>query len=158
MTKMLRGAVAALLALLLPALCACGGGGGKKQGTVQQIYDDIAAGADLPAMMTVRDQVIMDTWGVDVADCDQYLFMIYDGDEMLTDEIALVVAKDADAADAIEEKLKTRLERKSDESAGYLPEQYEIAKKGKVLRDGLRVALLVSRDIDNVLKVYEQYE
>lgn len=158
--KRMKKTIALLLALSMALLCAaCAQSGGqKKEGSVQQTYEDIAANANLPPMMQVQDDLVMETYGIDLADCGEALFMVYDGDDMLADEIVLIVAKDEAAAGRVKEKLDARMQYKADENEGYLPDQYEIVKEGKVLQDGLRLALLISRDINAVMKVYNQYQ
>ncbi len=83
--------------------------------------------------------------GVSSADMLQFAG-VYTGVGILADEIILIQAKDAEAADRIEAGVKERYEKKCAEMKDYLPAEYDKLLASTVLRKGNYVALLVSSE------------
>ncbi|MDO5111972.1 MAG: DUF4358 domain-containing protein [Clostridia bacterium] len=99
----------------------------------------------LPEMMEIPEDMILDYYGIEPADYTASLVRI-SVDNMLADEIVLMEGVDDAAADRIEAMLNERLQAKADEAESYSPEQFAIIEKCAVVRDGQSVALLVSAD------------
>lgn len=107
-------------------------------------------------MMRVPDDMLLDFYGIDPADFSDGVFYI-SVDNLKADEFDIVKATGDDAAKRLEELLKNRLRVKYDEADGYSPEQAEIIKKSGVLRNGLYVALICSKDFDSLSSEYRDH-
>jgi len=158
--------ITALLCCLLMALslCACSEVGSKPpeasestaQGgkPLQEIYDKMAASTEMPEMMSVPDDMLMDYYGIDKNDCEELVVSIC-VNSLRADEVVLCRAKDADAAARIEQKLQARLKAKADEAEGYSPEQYAIIIECEVLADGNNVAMIVAPEAKGMVEIYK---
>ena len=149
----------ALLLALCLLLSGCGAKdapSGKKAGTAADIYAAMAAKGVLPAMLPLEGEELFDLVGLDPADCAEITYMIAENG-LAADEIALLTAVDSAAADRCEAVLRSRVEARSAEFEGYLPEQYAVMKNAVLLRDGLRLALIVSPEAQALKAVYGEY-
>lgn len=68
---------------------------------------------------------------------------------------AVFAAKDDDSAKTIEARLNDFLSYRRQEMRDYLPEQYAVLQRAVLRRDGLNVALLVTKDIDKLGQAYQ---
>ena len=76
---------------------------------------------------------------------------------MAPDQIILIRAKGENAAAVIEEKLDSWLAYQEEGSRMYLTEYMPLFQAGVVRRDGLTVSLIVSDQVEEIVKVYQQF-
>ena len=135
-----------LSACLLATLTACGGGEEKSM-DMANTYEKLAQAVELPDMLELPEDLILDLCGINAEDVNQCRVVICE-DSLRTDEIWLVEAKDEERAKAVEALAQNRLKAKAEESITYSPEQYAVVEKAQLIRTGRFVALLVSPDAE----------
>ena len=144
--KKMKRIMAGLLSLLLVfSLAACSGGEDKAsfQMDVQEVYQQLIALPDMPAM------------GLDYSKCVQALTAIC-AVNIQADEIWLVEAKDGSSAAEIEELARSRVQQRMEEFKGYSPEQYQVLESAAILREGNYVVLLVSQDTEALKAAFDK--
>ena len=128
--------------LLLAGLAACGQEKAPAP-DMEERYAAIQKTEGAPDMVVVPPKKCAALYGIDPEDCAQQLVAICQN-SLLADEYWLIEAVDADAADRIEALARTRLEQKEAELRNYAPEQYEVVRQARLLRQDCCVILLVS--------------
>ena len=71
------------------------------------------------------------------------------------DEIIIVRSWDEETAGSIQELLEKRLDYKQESGQLYLTEYQPILQAGIVRRDGLTVSLIVSDQVEDIMRVYD---
>ena len=157
MKMMKRFAAAALSLLLVPGLAACSGGDEKAdfEMDVQQVYEELTALPDMPAMIELPEDKALDFLGLDYSKCSQAVTAI-SAMNIQADEIWLVEAKDASAAAEIEELARARVEQRMEEFKNYAPDQYQVLENAAILREGNYVVLLASQDIESLKDAFNK--
>ena len=110
----------------------------------------------LPEMLELDAGLMLDYCGIKEADVTAAKVLIC-ADSLRTDEIWLIQAKDAAAADTIVKLAEKRLTKKGEASITYSPEQYAVVEKAELLRQGNFVALIVSPDVAPMADAFRQY-
>ena len=139
-----------LICTLLAVVCmfslfACGSGAEStaKDIDINAVKEQIIADLSMDGAMDLAPARLLALYGIDEADiAESACFVTMDG--IFPDEIVMIKATDADAADRIEAKLNTRLDEIKVQSQSYDPENYAIAQECKVLREGNIVAMFMS--------------
>lgn len=148
-----------LSVLMLVSLAACGGESGSGNAAsldVTAAYEKLTQAATLPEMLELDAGLMLDYCGIKEADVTAAKVLIC-ADSLRTDEIWLIQAKDAAAADTIVKLAEKRLTKKGEESITYSPEQYAVVEKAELLRQGNFVALIVSPDVAPMADAFRQY-
>ncbi len=149
-----------LASLMLLGLCACAPAEETpdtpaKELNMETVYENLQKAADLPEMLQLDESLMLDYCGIRAEDVKQAVVVIC-ADSLRTDELWLIEAKDADAAETIAELAKSRLKKKGEESITYSPEQYAVVEKAKLLQTGNYIALLVSPDVAALESAFRQ--
>lgn len=110
---------------------------------VEDIYTRLGELINLPAMIRLDSGMMLDYCGIQPAKVKQAYVAICE-DSLRTDEIWMLEATDAAAAQELIKLAETRLSRKGEESKTYSPEQYAVVEKAVILQNGNHVILLVS--------------
>lgn len=154
--KVFKRFTAGLLSLLLIfGLAACSGGNESAfEMDVQEVYEQLIALPDMPAMIELPEDKALDFLGLDYSKCVQALAAIC-AVNIQADEIWLVEAKDGSAAE-IEELARSRVEQRMEEFKGYSPEQYKVLEGAAILREGNYVVLLVSQDTEALKAAFDK--
>ena len=157
MKRMKRYTAALLSLLLVLGLAACSGGGDKGafEMDVQQVYEELTALPDMPAMIVLPEDKALDFLGLDMSQCVQAVAAI-SAMNIQADEIWLVEAKDGSAAAEIEELARTRVEQRMEEFKNYAPDQYQVLENAAILREGNYVVLLASQDIEALKAAFDK--
>lgn len=158
MKMMKRFAAAALSLLLVPGLAACSGGGDEKadfEMDVQQVYEELTALPDMPALIVLPEDKALDFLGLDYSKCVQAVAAI-SAMNIQADEIWLVEAKDGSSAAQIEELARARVEQRMEEFKNYAPDQYQVLENAAILREENYVVLLVSQDIETLKSAFDK--
>ena len=147
---------------LMTSLCACGSNESEKENKdsvdknvvktvdIDKVYADCAE--VMPEMIALDADMMLNYCGIKAEDCKKSLVYIC-SDSLLTDEIWLIEATDAEALANISDLAEKRLEAKGEESITYSPVQYEVVQKAKTVTVGNYFALLVSPDVDQLEKI-----
>lgn len=112
---------------------------------VKAIYD--ACKAQMPEMIDLDADMMLDYCGIRAEDCvSAYVAICADG--LLTDEIWIIEAANAEALQNLLDMCDARLEAKAEESETYSPKQYAVVQDAVVLTSRNYLAVLVSPDVD----------
>ncbi len=155
--KRTKRITAALLSLLLVlGLAACSGGDKADfEMDVEQVYEELAALPDMPALIVLPEDKALDFLGLDYSQCLQAVTAI-SAMNIQADEIWLVEAKDSSAAAEIEELARSRVEQRMQEFKNYAPDQYQVLENAAILREGNYVVLLASQDIETLKAAFDK--
>ena len=118
-------------------------------GTYEKLQEAVA----IPEMLELGEDLMLDYCGIKSETVNQAIVAIC-ADSLRTDEIWLIEAKDASAAEEIVKLAEKRLQKKGEESITYSPEQYAVVEKAELIQAGRFVALLVSPDSAELAKVF----
>ena len=151
---MKRFFVLILSAVMVFSLCACGQGPAaeSKQADLKALYESCTG--KMTPMMMVEGDTRSDFMGIEEADCTQ-VYTAFAEDGLLTDELWLVEAKDAEAFERLKTLAQNRMKAKAEETESYSPEQYQVVQQGVILENGLYLALIVSPNVDQVKTCWE---
>lgn len=147
----------ALLAALCLAAALGGCGAPKKSAPLSSVYEAMQAANVLPEMVPLDAQTAMALLGLDTAQCKECALYI-SADGLLADEVLLVRAANQEEAKAMQALLAERLQFKAEEARAYSPQQYAIIQQGKLLHNGLSLALIVSPKADELEKIYQTFD
>ena len=120
------------LALML--LCVAGCGEQAASLDMNTLYGDLTAAVEMPQMLELNEGLMLDYCGIQAADVKQARVLIC-ADSLRTDEIWLLEATDANAADRLAALAEKRLGKKGEESITYSPEQYKVVQKAQLIRE-----------------------
>ncbi len=137
------------LLLLLLALPGCGR---KAAPDLERVLEDITAAAELPPMNRLSDKRMLDHCGIDAASTPQAIVLV-SRDGMLCDEIWLTESADEEAAGKIQAAAETRTAQLCRELKDYLPEQYAVAEKARIVRKGTVTALFIGPEAETMEKI-----
>lgn len=141
-----------IIALLLAAmllLTACGGNTEEKKLNdvdVQTLYTQLE-GLGLPKMVDVGPDMMLSLYGIEAADVKQAKVAISD-DGLRADEVWLLEAVSAEAAQRLKSLVDSRIQQKDDESITYSPEQNAIVKRSYTAVEGSYVFFICSPEVD----------
>lgn len=156
--KKMKRIMAGLLSLLLVfSLAACSGGDDKAsfRMDVQEVYQQLIALPDMPAMIELPEDKALDFLGLDMSQCVQAVAAI-SAMNIQADEIWLVEAKDSSAAAEIEELARSRVQQRMEEFKNYAPDQYQVLESAAILREGNYVVLLVSQNTEALKAAFDK--
>ncbi|MBR5133973.1 MAG: DUF4358 domain-containing protein [Clostridia bacterium] len=150
-----------LCGLMLFAFSACGETETPKQNeevvkdvSVQAIQDKIVADLGLGSVNAMKTKALTNGLGITEESIKATASFYADG-EVFDEEIYLIEATDAAAADDVEAKLNTRLESLRSQAANYSAESKAILDECDVLRKGNYVALFFSTKRAEMEKIFE---
>ncbi len=132
-----------VLILALLTLCACGGEAARafEPTGAQDLLDSGAFSEELEA---IDAAVACSLYGIDpdtVTDCT-----VYGSTGATAEELAVFVCADEDAAQAVEDRLTTRVADRTADMTGYMPKEVLKLTEAVVERRGKSVLLVVAND------------
>ena len=140
-----------LILILMTGVTACADA--KVEMDMQAVYEDICTTVQVPDMLTLNESLMLDYCGIRAEDVVQAVVVIC-ADSLRTDELWLLEAKDATAAQKLIDLAQKRLTKKGEESITYSPAQYAVVEKAQLLQEGNCIALLVSPDSEAMAQVF----
>ena len=120
---------------------------------LEGVYQQFQEKLSLPEMAAVSEKRRDAILGIAPEDCLQAVTVLC-GDSVRADEIWMIEAADDAAADRIAELAQVRLDQRAQEMENYLPDQYQIVKQAKIVREGRFVGLFVSPDADAMEELF----
>ena len=143
-----------LIVVMVFALCSCGAKGTPaKDVELQSLYDSFAG--SLPDMLVLDDAMRLNLLGVKDEYCDQVICSVV-GFSLQADEIWLIEAADEDSLATLKTLAENRLRAKMEEASFYSPDQYAICEDGRIITEGLYLALIVSPDADTFETAFKE--
>lgn len=149
-----------LAVLMIVSLTACGNSSDESESAsvrdnidIKGIKDTIISELSIEGAYDMDEAMLLNMYGIEeawVEECACFTTM----DGVFPDEIIMVKAADKDAADKVQEKLNTRLEAVLTQSQNYDAENYAIAQKCKVIREGQVVALFISANHETMQEIF----
>lgn len=122
-----------------------------------ELFDTILADVELPEMVDTTDTDLEALTGIGPDSYDGAVcYRLYEG--TAPDEIIIVQGKDNETAEKAQELLEKRLEYKQESGQLYLTEYQPMLQAGIVRRDGLTVSLIVSGQVEEILRLYDGLE
>ena len=125
-----------------------------KQLTLSETYTAITKDADMPEMMRIDEDMLLDLYGIQAEQYKQvevYLCV----NSLRADEIWLIEATDADALAKLKTLAENRLTAKDEESVTYSPEQNAIVKKAHLQSYGNYLVMIVSPDVETITAAFK---
>lgn len=162
-TRALRAALLCLMLSVLVSSCAPppipppapGTPPMEKPDTLEGVFRLMAGTGFLGGMTPVPDAMIAETYGIADAWMSEYVFMVAQ-DVNLADEIILIRAMDEASAELILSRLSARLAQKETAAMESSPEQYALILDARLIHHGRDLALIVSAEADQLVKLYEE--
>ena len=109
----------------------------------------------LPDMVPVPENLVPSAYGIGLALANDAVFMVAQ-DPLRADEIILITAANESSANHIQARLKARLAQKETAATGQDPAQYAMILNAHIIRDGVKLALIISPDADQLMRIYEE--
>jgi hypothetical protein len=128
--------------------------GGPKELVLSEVYTKIISGVEMPDMMPVDADIMLDMFGIQAAQCKQaqvYLCV----NSLRADEIWLIEATDEAALAQLKQMAQNRLTAKDEESVTYSPEQNAIVKKAHLETYGNYLVMIVSPDVETIAAAFK---
>lgn len=160
----MKKTISLLIALFIAfSFAACSSGDGE------QSQGNDAVAVDLAAVKTkmieelspadpidLQTDALLDLYGIAAEDVEESAcYTTMDG--VFPEEVIMVKAKDADALARIEEKMNTRVDAVKVQSQNYDAENYAIAQKCEVQKNGNYIAMFLSPDYDALTEIFNSY-
>jgi len=120
------------------------------------IKEEIVASIGAEGGLDFNDNSIKALYGIEASDMKQCTgFSVMAG--TFPHEVVMIEAANDEAAKRIEAAFSNKIETFTQQSKNYDAENYALAKKCKVQRDGMYFAMFLSPDYDSILTVYRKY-
>ena len=157
MKKYLKLSVVLLSLILSISLCSCNVAlVPDEQPLVKEIVSEIQKQCELPIMEEVSEYQLGHFYNIDKTDV-AYFSALVSTDSMSKDEIILIEALTESEANAIRDRLNEHYDNLLSETKEYLPDEYEIIRNCKVVKDGIYIRLFISKDADKMENIYNSY-
>lgn len=148
----MRKYLAAPLILVL-LLSGCGARA-KELPAPAELFAAIRAQVELPEMIDTAEADLEALTGIGPDSYENAVcYRLYEG--TAPDEIIIVRSRDEEAAGSIQALLEKRLDYKRQSGQLYLTEYQPMLQAGVVRRDGLTVSLIVSAQVQEILRIYD---
>lgn len=148
--------------MMLLSLAACGGGdnttgateptgssGAPKLSDVNEIYSAMTEGVQMPEMITLDSELMLDICGIKPADCKQGVVYLC-SNSLQADEIWVLEAASGDAVSALKTAAQNRLNQKDAESVTYSPEQNKVVKAARIIQMGNYLVMICSPSVETL--------
>ena len=124
--------------------------------TLAQIQNEIKSAVSASGAMDLDADAISSLYGIETSDMVQAVgFVVMEG--TFPHEAVMVEAKNADAAVRVETLLKAKHTSFVEQSRGYDAENYALAQKCKVVRNGNYISMFLTPDYEDMRAVYKKY-
>ncbi len=140
--------------ILVMSLAACGSGDSNvKTVDLSQIKTDMLTQLAIADAGDISADDLLDLYGIaaeDVKTCACYVTM----GGVFPEEVVMVEATSSDALKRIEEKMNTRIESVKVQAQNYDAENYAIAQKSQVQKQGNYIAMFLSPNYDALVRIF----
>ena len=134
---------------LAAALLTLSGCAAKAAPDLRQVLEAITEQTELPAMAELSEKRMADRCGFSPETMLQAVVLVSQ-DGMRCDEIWLVEAPDEEKAEAVRTAAENRAAQLCRELKDYLPDQYAVAEKARIVRKGTVTALFIGPEAETM--------
>ncbi len=120
------------------------------------VMEDILAQVDMPDMMPLTAENLLDYYGLDAAEIADSAVCV-NSNGYAKEEIVLLRAVDESRVAGIADKLNLSLEDAAAQMQNYLPDQYAMIQKSAVEHSGTYVWLFVSENNAQMQEIWNSY-
>lgn len=152
--KTLKYFIMLAVIFVLPITAGCSKNIEKVLPPPSEIYAIIEDIVDLPEMAQLETDLFPYMYGIETEWFEEAVSYSC-VDITRPDEIVIVKCVSRETADKVFEMLEVRLAYKNKSARNYFPETIVFIKNGVVRQDDLTVSLLVSKEIETVVDVYD---
>ena len=122
--------------------------------TVEGVYQEIGQKVDLQSPVCMDEEYIANYYGIDVSALEEYVFSMSE-DAAQAETVIIMKVKEKDDMAGIAECLQTVVEEKKNEMENYIPEQFAIVEKSKVVEKDSYIWLVISENADAITEIIE---
>lgn len=147
------------VAMMLLSITGCGGAAdttttaAPKQLNLETTYAEITQNAQMPEMMKLDGDMLLDLYGIRQEYCSQAVVYIC-VNSLRADEIWLLEAKDDAAMATLKGLVNSRIDQKDAESVTYSPEQNAVVKAAQIIESGNYLVMIVSPDAEAIANAF----
>ncbi len=117
-----------------------------------EVYDRMCAEVELPAMIQMEDDYIINYYGVDISTLEEYIFVNAE-DALLAETIIMVKVKEGGSTEAVTKLMENLVRDKKAQMQDYLPEQFKIVEKSEIVTKGNYAYLIMSSKQTELSKI-----
>lgn len=122
--------------------------------SIEEIYQEIGEKVTLQSPVCMDEEFIVNYYGIDVSALEEYVFSMSE-DAAQAETVIIIKVKDKDDMAGIAECLQTVMEEKKNEMENYIPEQFAIVEKSKVVEKDGYLWLVISEHADAITEIIE---
>lgn len=122
--------------------------------SIEELYQEIGQKVALESPVCLDEEYIVNYYGIDTALLEEYVFSMSE-DAAQAETVIIVKVKEKDDTAGIVECLQTVVEEKKNEMENYIPEQFTIVEKSKVVEKENYIWLVISENADAVTDIIE---
>lgn len=127
---------------------------GPKELVLSNTYVAITKDVQMPEMLRIDQDLMLDLYGIQAADCKQAEIYLC-SNALQADEIWLIEAVDEEALQNIKSLAQARLQQKDDESLTYSPAQNAIVKKAHLETYDNYLVMIVSPEVEAITAAFK---
>jgi len=116
----------------------------------------VSLGSDIPPMMLLDEQQVIDTYDIDISKVENYVINIPIMN-IRADEIAIIKVKNINDVEYIKNKLNDRLLTIQSTFERYLQDQFELSKAPLIIVRGKYILMSISENNDKIETAFESY-
>lgn len=143
--------IAALITVIAVILCACG----STAKPLSEVFESLKTDYNITDLVEFKSVDDLSRYGIKEEDVKEFAGGV-NKSGVNQEEIVMVLATDADAAERISTALNNRLESKKNETKNYNPEQYAIIEDCTVDIDNNYVSMFISENADAMKADYKK--
>lgn len=122
--------------------------------SIEAVYQEIEEKVSLKSPERMDGEFISNYYGIDAAALEEYVFSISE-DAAQAETVIIMKVKDSGDLDGIADCLQTVVDEKKNEMENYIPEQFAIVEKSKVVTRDNYVWLVISENADSITDIIE---
>lgn len=126
----------------------------KTAKSVEEIYQEIGEKVTLESPVCMDEEYIINYYGIDTTLLEEYVFSMSE-DAAKAETVIIAKVKAEEDAAGIAECLQTVVEEKKNEMENYIPEQFAIVEKSKVIEKDNYIWLVISENADAITEIIE---
>jgi len=145
------------LVALTPVLASgCARKAVKADVTLEELANEIMESDEsYGSLFPLEDEYYVNSYGGNTDNMEEHAF--YEGFNISSVRIFLAKAKTEADVETIEKEFEAARKAVEDIFETYLPEPYEMAKKGRVITKGSYVMMIIGPNVDEVQEIFEEH-